>query len=111
MMEILIVFSTHGRKLTLSDILKYAYIFVNFIVCVLVSVEAAAVAPYQCHDVQCIHGVCREGRCVCDQGWQGNGCHRCGGRVKIHFQCSNNSRKTTCCFISNLGHRITFFLQ
>ncbi|GFX85075.1 uncharacterized protein TNCV_4999041 [Trichonephila clavipes] len=52
-------------------------------VCVLVSVEAAAVAPYQCHDVQCIHGVCREGRCVCDQGWQGNGCHRCGGRVNI----------------------------
>lgn len=26
---------------------------------------------------------CVDGACVCDQGWQGSACHRCGGRIKL----------------------------
>lgn len=37
----------------------------------------------ECGDVFCLHGRCFDGRCVCDRGWQGSACHRCGGRIKL----------------------------
>ncbi|CAG2113222.1 unnamed protein product [Medioppia subpectinata] len=36
-----------------------------------------------CGDVLCFHGTCHDGRCICDNGWQGSACHRCGGRIKL----------------------------
>ena len=36
-----------------------------------------------CGDVFCLHGSCVDGKCVCDRGWQGSACHRCGGRIKL----------------------------
>ncbi|XP_015904894.1 attractin-like protein 1 isoform X2 [Parasteatoda tepidariorum] len=82
-MEILMIFSTHGKQIKLRDFLTYAYIFINLTFYILISVESVALTSFQCHDVQCVHGVCREGRCICNPGWQGIGCHRCGGRVRL----------------------------
>src|SRR2546426_163642 len=44
-----------------------------------------------CGDVLCIHGNCQEGRCVCERGWQGSACHRCGGRIKYVLKPSQSS--------------------
>lgn len=82
MMEILMIFSIHGRRLRFRDFLTCVNILLNCIFWVLISSETAALTSFPCHEVQCVHGVCIEGRCICDQGWQGTGCHRCGGRVR-----------------------------
>lgn len=84
-MEKLMIFLTHGRRLRFRDIITYVNILLNFIFWILISNETAAVTSLSCHEVQCVHGVCKEGRCVCDQGWQGTGCHRCGGRVRYIY--------------------------
>ncbi|XP_050048964.1 attractin-like protein 1 isoform X1 [Dermacentor andersoni] len=37
-----------------------------------------------CGDTECWHGNCTgDGRCLCYPGWQGPGCQRCGGRVRV----------------------------
>lgn len=37
-----------------------------------------------CGDVECWYGDCSgDGRCLCSPGWQGPGCQRCGGRVRL----------------------------
>lgn len=49
------------------------------------SVLSHSVSPSSsstCGDVLCFHGTCQDGRCICDNGWQGSACHRCGGRIK-----------------------------
>jgi len=34
----------------------------------------------------CGHGHCDEesGECICDPGWRGDGCHQCGGKVRLN---------------------------
>ena len=37
----------------------------------------------KCSDVTCMNGgVCGNGTCVCADGWQGNECQFCGGKVR-----------------------------
>ncbi|XP_064465607.1 attractin-like protein 1 isoform X2 [Ornithodoros turicata] len=37
-----------------------------------------------CGDCECWHGECSsDGRCLCFPGWQGPGCQRCGGRLRL----------------------------
>ena len=36
-----------------------------------------------CNDIHCLHGTCRNGKCICDKGWHGKLCHICGGRVRL----------------------------
>ncbi|UXI20195.1 cytosol aminopeptidase [Sarcoptes scabiei] len=37
-----------------------------------------------CNNVDCLHGTCFRNYCVCDFGWQGPFCDRCGGRIRIN---------------------------
>ncbi|XP_023240735.1 attractin-like [Centruroides sculpturatus] len=45
--------------------------------------EAVASNTSSCHNIVCLNGYCQDGRCLCDRGWQGSSCHRCGGRVRL----------------------------
>ncbi|XP_054167519.1 attractin-like protein 1 [Oppia nitens] len=63
-------------------------LFVSIVLCELfaASITGHSISlssPSTCGDVLCFHGICHDGRCICDAGWQGSACHRCGGRIKL----------------------------
>lgn len=69
---------------------KYSYNFIIILIILLINLIELIVShsispssPSTCGDVLCFHGQCRDGRCICDNGWQGSACHRCGGRIKL----------------------------
>ncbi|RWS30423.1 attractin-like protein [Leptotrombidium deliense] len=70
-----------GLSLLLQVILVFAAIDTNESHSLLQSPLAANGSA--CGDVLCLHGTCREGKCICDKGWQGSACHKCGGRIKL----------------------------
>ncbi|KAG1676692.1 Attractin-like protein 1 [Nymphon striatum] len=39
-----------------------------------------------CNNVECINGICIDGHCVCEKGWQGPACQFCAGRVLLTNQ-------------------------
>lgn len=44
---------------------------------------AGVADPGKCSEVRCMNGgVCKNGTCLCPDGWQGSECQFCGGKVR-----------------------------
>ncbi|XP_041767179.1 attractin [Anopheles merus] len=45
---------------------------------------AGVADPGKCSEVRCMNGgVCKNGTCLCPDGWQGSECQFCGGKVRL----------------------------
>nr|CAD7572923.1 unnamed protein product [Timema californicum] len=45
---------------------------------------SGVLCTWDCDRVQCEHGTCSpEEGCLCEEGWQGDKCHFCGGKVRL----------------------------
>ncbi|XP_076364577.1 attractin-like protein 1 isoform X2 [Tachypleus tridentatus] len=66
------------RKIILNISRSFLLFFFTLLMCI-----ETILAEGKCGDVECVHGSCRDGRCLCDPGWQGLSCQRCGGRVRL----------------------------
>lgn len=56
-------------------------IFVLFVI-IIYSSLVTAISHNKCKDVNCINGVCMNGSCICNDGWQGPLCQYCGGKIR-----------------------------
>uniref|UniRef100_A0A1B6D320 CUB domain-containing protein n=1 Tax=Clastoptera arizonana TaxID=38151 RepID=A0A1B6D320_9HEMI len=64
----------------------------------------------KCSDVHCMNGECVNGTCVCFDGWQGEFCESCGGKVRlsqlsgyIHDGVGNYSTDVKCSWLVDAG--------
>uniref|UniRef100_V5HAB2 Putative attractin n=2 Tax=Ixodes ricinus TaxID=34613 RepID=V5HAB2_IXORI len=69
------------KRLHFVDPRCWSMVFCALLVCLW---QLTAAERTLCGDVECWYGDCSaDGRCLCYPGWQGPGCERCAGRVRL----------------------------